>query len=673
MLRIALALGLLAGCVDGPVEDVGETAAALTPVSWTDLVGVSAAGNDLTKTAPDAAWTAGAVSAASLAGDGYIEFTTGETTTTKMVGLSHGNRNEGYRDIDFAFRLKDTGKILIFERGVLIGGYGFHAAGDTFRIQVEGGVVTYFREGELLHTSAAVPVFPLLVDTSLYTPGATLEDVGMQSLDPYWENMVGVAASGRDLSKTDPSSKWNAGATSAGSITNGYGYAEWTVGDATTVKAAGLSSGNGGESYADIDFAIYMNGAGGFSVYESGVRIGSFGVYRAGDRFRVQVLGNGQVAYSMNGAWFYTSAVAPTFPLLLDTALHTPGASLLDARIGIGYGPQCAVAQQVLEVPGVDMDAAGDVFLVATSTGSKIYRSSPTGWGLEQTIPTVASQVATDGQTLATSSSTAARAYRHGVTQWVLDGTLSPCPGDSSFGDVAVQGDVMVVGSSSTGAGRAYVLRRSGGTWGLDAVLLDPDGVAGDSFGRQVAVAGDRLFVAATGVGAGGAVYVFRHDSALPDPSQPASCSVLDPGKWSQEAVLIPPTGHSVGYDQIDVNRSGSRLITGDSGPQNTGTDAHVWDFSLGVWDQTALISYPNIRIGDYVALGGPGADADSIALVGYRTAVRARLFGLFDAGWRQMQRFEDWDMVAATADTLFLRNGYLIHVFPFDAACLTP
>jgi len=36
----------------------------------------------------------------------------------------------------------------------------------------------------------------------------------------------------------------------------------------------------------------------------------------------------GTVSYSVNGAVFYTSAVAPTYPLLVDTSLLDLGASL---------------------------------------------------------------------------------------------------------------------------------------------------------------------------------------------------------------------------------------------------------------------------------------------------------------------------------------------------------
>ena len=67
------------------------------------MVGVTVAGNSLTKTAATAWGNAGAVSTSQIAsGDGYVEFTASETSTYRMLGLSNGNANASYDDIDFA-------------------------------------------------------------------------------------------------------------------------------------------------------------------------------------------------------------------------------------------------------------------------------------------------------------------------------------------------------------------------------------------------------------------------------------------------------------------------------------------------------------------------------------------------------------------------------------------
>ena len=340
MRRLTIGLVVLsAGCQAEPEveEPFGERAAALIPVTWTDVVGASAVGNDLTKTAPENNFNAGAASVERFSGDGYVEFTTGENTTSKDAGLSRGNGDVNRPDIDFAIQLGFEGFVQVYESGVLVRSAGTYVAGDVFRVQVVDGVVTYWRNGVLFYTSAATPTFPLRVDTSLKTPGATIRDVVIQS-PPFWQRVVGASAVDSDLSKTASQTQWNAGAISIATIPSGDGYAEFTVADNTTLKAAGLSRKIGGESYVDIRYAIHLNGSGRVAVYEGGTLRGTFGTYAAGDVFQVQVV-DGIVSYWRDGEQFYESALPPIYPLRLDAALRTPGTAILDASITTGLAP----------------------------------------------------------------------------------------------------------------------------------------------------------------------------------------------------------------------------------------------------------------------------------------------------------------------------------------------
>ena len=148
------------------------------PVTWTNLVNATVTGTVLQKTAGwDGVDDAGATSAQQLtAGDGYVEFTVGEATTFWLAGLSHGNAGTGYADIDFAFRFNGAGSADVLENGVYAGGDTVYAAGDVFRVAVVGGRVQYKRNGLLLKESARTPVYPLLLDTSLGSVGATVRN-----------------------------------------------------------------------------------------------------------------------------------------------------------------------------------------------------------------------------------------------------------------------------------------------------------------------------------------------------------------------------------------------------------------------------------------------------------------------------------------------------------------
>ena len=53
--------------------------------------------------------------------------------------------------------------------------------GDVLRVAVVGGVVKYSKNGTVLYTSPKAPVYPLLVDTALYSTSATLNNAMISS------------------------------------------------------------------------------------------------------------------------------------------------------------------------------------------------------------------------------------------------------------------------------------------------------------------------------------------------------------------------------------------------------------------------------------------------------------------------------------------------------------
>jgi len=337
MAKALWAVVLLVGCAeidrDATRDETRAAATVVMPVNWIGLVGVTASGNDLSKTDGSATWRAGAASAETIVGPGYVEFTTSENTTAKMAGLSNGNSNPRYADIDFAIYLKANGRFGVYEDGVLRGGnFGAYAAGDLFRVENDDGVVTYWHDGVVFYTSTVTATEPLLVDTSLLTPGATIDDAVLVGTSIGWMNATGMEASGNDLVKSAPESSWLAGIASVDTI-GGNGHVQFTTGENTTAKMAGLSNGDGGPRYTDIDYAIHLKATGRFGVYEGGVlRGGNFGTYVAGDLFRIDIAG-GVVTYSHNGVVFYTSAVPPVAPLLVDTSFYTPGATIQNVHL----------------------------------------------------------------------------------------------------------------------------------------------------------------------------------------------------------------------------------------------------------------------------------------------------------------------------------------------------
>ncbi len=157
-------------------------------VTWTDLVNVTANGDVLQKTSGcDGCEDGGAVSQGVITqGDGYVEFTVGETNTFWVGGLDHGGNSTSIADIDFAFRFNGAGWADVLESGQYqSGGDTPYAAGDVFRVAVVGGKIQYSHNGILLRESqTAVPQYPLQLDVSLESVGTTVHNARIGVADP---------------------------------------------------------------------------------------------------------------------------------------------------------------------------------------------------------------------------------------------------------------------------------------------------------------------------------------------------------------------------------------------------------------------------------------------------------------------------------------------------------
>lgn len=166
---------------------------------------------------------------------------------------------------------------------------------------------------------------------------ATEEQVQFTSL---WN----VTTSANNVTKAQGGSGfWNAGATSLNKVYDN-GYVETTALETTTTRAFGLSSASltiVHSSNADryIQYSIQLSGT-QYYVFEynsSGTLTywNSFGTYGTGDVFKILV-DNGTVRYYRGNTNFYSSSVAPSLPMVVNTALNTNGATLRNVVVSNG-------------------------------------------------------------------------------------------------------------------------------------------------------------------------------------------------------------------------------------------------------------------------------------------------------------------------------------------------
>jgi len=302
-----------------------EDRIASTDVFWRDMVGASAQGGTLQRDG-NVGWNAGGVSAQEIvSGDGYGEYRVAEATSYVMFGLSHGDTNQGYADVDFGLlTYPPTGKVMVFEQGQYRTTLGSYQTGDILRVGVEDGVVSYLLNGVRLYVSSTQPTHPLLTDTSLYSANAMVQDAKMGGElreRVTWTHIDGVTPQGDALVRVSGTG-WNAGAVSSRQIASGNGSAEYVVSDLNTHAMLGLSNGDTDASYADIDYAVFAHPVlRQLLVFEKGVYRGQLGSYAVGDELRVSVQDN-VVSYWRNAALLYSSTVPPVYPLLLDTSVY---------------------------------------------------------------------------------------------------------------------------------------------------------------------------------------------------------------------------------------------------------------------------------------------------------------------------------------------------------------
>jgi hypothetical protein len=176
---------------------------------------------------------------------------------------------------------------------------------------------------------SSAPSPPSSVSTSSSAPAPAQSTAAAQSVT--WTNLVNVTADGNSVTKTKGCDGCNdAGAISQQQITAGDGYTQFTAGATGPLRIAGLTQSFAISNPATIAWGIRFQG----TVAE--VREG--GTYRAdtsfaaGDVFRVAVQ-SGVVRYSKNGTIFYTSQMAPAYPLVLAAALANMSAGVSSAMI----------------------------------------------------------------------------------------------------------------------------------------------------------------------------------------------------------------------------------------------------------------------------------------------------------------------------------------------------
>jgi hypothetical protein len=152
-------------------------------VNWTGLLNMTNNGNgSITKTSGGVAWNAGGRSTQSFSTSSnfYVEFQVSTNATQNIVcGFTKTTENGtgNFADIDFAIYLHGTDfKLWDITGGSLGSERTAYLDGDTFRVEINGGVVTAKRNGTVFYTFAGTASGTYVVDTSMESPNHSINN-----------------------------------------------------------------------------------------------------------------------------------------------------------------------------------------------------------------------------------------------------------------------------------------------------------------------------------------------------------------------------------------------------------------------------------------------------------------------------------------------------------------
>jgi spore germination protein YaaH len=236
-------------------------------------VNATAAGATITKSGGQP-WAddAGGVSAQSLgAGDGWLEFTVGDTQPYRFVGLARPHAGTSGGAVEFAFRLQ-AGRADVYESGAWRADNTV-VGGDRLRIAVAGGIVTYSKNGSAVYTSTTTPMYPLAATAALVDTGAAVDhaQLGLQAAAPTGGDtfVAGVMAQ-PTAAGTGATVSWTTNVATDGQVQYGAttGYGSWSVyaAAASTMHAIDLVGLVPGTTY---HYRVRSEDGGGNAVYSA--------------------------------------------------------------------------------------------------------------------------------------------------------------------------------------------------------------------------------------------------------------------------------------------------------------------------------------------------------------------------------------------------------------------
>jgi hypothetical protein len=264
-----------------------------------------------------------------------------------MMGFNQKSTSEHHNDLDFSLYFNSNNQVSVYEKGSNKGIYGRWQANSVGEVVITpAGEVRYIVDGEAIYTSKTAPTFPLYADISMHDEGTKLDSIewigDMTTVDMKVGNKVQFSGfkylasdkPGNLRKVTTVGNGWNAGAKSMQQIDGKNDVRGFSFIPLQNNKhfMIGLNDKSSGESYQEINYAVYCRSDKNLGIYQAGSSKGNFGTYNAGDKIELLVTkGDSEVVVRVNGVVRYTFSGKPSLPLIVDASFYHTDGKIKDA------------------------------------------------------------------------------------------------------------------------------------------------------------------------------------------------------------------------------------------------------------------------------------------------------------------------------------------------------
>jgi hypothetical protein len=337
--------------------------------------------------------------------------------------------------------------------------------------------------------------------------------------------------------------------------------------------------------------------------------------------------------YAIVGAWFE------------DTGGSNAGAAYIFKRTGASWAQEAKVVADDAAAGdnfGYSVSISGDYAIIGAhveSTGGNysgaayIFKRTGTSWA-QQTKAVASDAEASDnfgysvaisgdyaivgayGESTGGGYSGAAYIFKLTGTSWAQEAKVFASDADvnDQFGTaIAISGDYAIVGAynestGGSGAGAAYIFKRTGTSWAQETKVVANDPAANDNFGDVVAISGDYAIVGSYLEDAGGsnagAAYIFKRTGT----------------SWAQEAKVVASDAAANDLFGSSLAISGDHVIIGAYGEDAAGNysgAAYIFKRTGTSWAQQTKVVASDAAANDH--FGNAVGISGNYAIIGAR------------------------------------------------------